>query len=78
MNTETTTAWVKRPRWKVSHLMLGGTVTTWAMGEQAVTACGKHIAYDEHLGPEPTGIDTIDRCKRCRSKAAEHGADDAT
>jgi hypothetical protein len=60
--------WVKRPRWRVSHFALAGTTTVWAMGAQQLTACGKHIAVDEDLEPEPTGIDTADRCPRCRAK----------
>lgn len=44
------------------------TASVWVMGEQRLTACGRRVAVDEHLGPEPTGIDTVDRCERCRTK----------
>lgn len=69
--------WMTTPRWSVSHLVLEGRARYIGASTvlYGVTACGRHVNADKLL-PEPTGIDTIDRCGRCLTKAAELGADD--
>lgn len=68
--------WVKKPRWKVSHLLRDddhrprNLRTGTAVGQ---AACGSFITIDEHLENEPTGIDTTDRCGRCEIRLSRDG-----
>lgn len=63
-------------RWSISHLVLPSRATYLGASTESfgVTVCGRHVNADKLL-PEPTGIDTINRCATCRRHAAEHGAD---
>lgn len=63
--------WVKKPRWKVSHFLRDDDQRPRHFGnEVGQAACGVFITIDEHLGYEPTGIDTTDRCGKCERRLA--------
>lgn len=66
--------WVKAPRWSVSHLVVGDLTLGLNANLWADTACGRHVNYDL-TEPEPTGIDTCNRCPACRRLAVDLGAD---
>lgn len=63
--------WAKRSRWPVAHFIRATGRVAWDDDVVARTACGRHVIVN-HLEPEPTGIDTVDRCERCLRKT---GAD---
>lgn len=68
--------WLKAPRWSVSHLVVTAPESDRPRdGHWGTAACGRALNNDK-LEPEPTGIDTVNRCSRCRAKAPEYGADD--
>ena len=76
----TAAVWMTKPRWSVSHLVredTGSSYVSFRTTTYGLTVCGRHVNVDE-LDPEPTGIDTIDRCPRCLKRAAEFGADGAS
>ena len=73
-----TVEWMHSPRWSVSHLVTTSRATYvgFRSVSYGITVCGRHVNADK-LQPEPTGIDTIDRCSKCLTKATALGADDA-
>ena len=62
--------WMKRARWKVSHFVRDDKRTVWMGETTGWAACGSCVKIDEWLEPEPTGIDTVDRCGRCERRLA--------
>lgn len=59
--------WAKRARWPTSHYIRGDGYASFNGTIVALTACGRHVTVNQ-LDPEPTGIDTVNRCKRCLTK----------
>ena len=59
--------WAKRARWPKSHFVRGDGRASFNGVVVALTACGRHVTVNQ-LDPEPTGIDTVNRCERCRRK----------
>lgn len=76
MSAKSTAEWAIAPRWSGAHLIpvnaegedFRGAVYVW-------TVCGRRV-NEATVDVEPTGIDTMNRCARCLTRAAEHGADD--
>lgn len=76
MSSPTGAKWLWNPRWVKSHIVgptrahyIGAHTTSYG-----VTGCGRHVNADT-LQPEPTGIDTLPRCQRCREYAAKNSMD---
>lgn len=65
--------WMKKHDWKVSHFVRDDQRTKWLGDEVGRSACGCTISIDEHLGAEPTGIDTCDRCAGCELRLSKLG-----
>lgn len=63
-------------RWRVSHLIVidDSTGDDFRGFVYANVVCGARVKLGR-LEPEPTGVDTIDRCAGCRRWAYKYGAD---
>lgn len=68
-NTTVNGQWMKRRRWKASHFVRADDQRPRHLGnEVGQAACGCYVTIDEDLETEPTGIDTCERCEKCRAR----------